>query len=210
MQVAEKNGSMNGSITQDTGKDIFTTAFRGYATEEVDKFVRNVATKDAEVRTELEAVRAERDKLRREVDGFTAIVNGAKTTAQRAEQTTADAKAQLQRLQAEIESLRNERDSFQSLAEKFASDEGQVREILRAAAKAADEMRENARAEAETIRKESEERMRAAVEECNRVVAEMNAQRDRVKAEFDTFSVTALEAGRWFVSTVEDARKSLG
>lgn len=109
------------SDAESLGKEVFTIAFKGYARDEVDAFMKNVATRDRQLRDEVEQALEDKEKIKREIEGLQTIVNAAKASGQKWEGRLQEMKSEVDRLRSEVEAARRERDSYQALAEKLAA-----------------------------------------------------------------------------------------
>lgn len=109
------------SEAESLGKEVFTISFKGYAREEVDAFMKNVATRDRQLREEVEQAIDDRERIKREIEGLQTIVNAAKASGQKWEGRLHEMKVEVDRLRSEVEAARRERDSYQALAEKLAA-----------------------------------------------------------------------------------------
>jgi cell division initiation protein len=106
----------------------------------------------------------------------------------------------------ELDRIREEKDSYQRLAERLSSEEMQTRELLRAATRTAEDLKAEAKREADEVLKRAEETGRHLEDDARRRVDDLRKEYERIRREYDDFLRQARDVADALVRRIDDAR----
>lgn len=194
-----------------------TVTFGGYHREDVDGYLadaqrlaKRLEDEIDALKTQLERARAEREAMEQEHALALSQSNAERddlVTRLRATRDELDrTKIELQRALERAEQLQAERDNFQRLAERLAAEEQQTRDVLRAATKAADELKADAKREALEIVQRAESTAHRIESEAHRRVEDIRKEYERARKEYDEFLRQARDVTEGLVRKLDEAR----
>lgn len=200
------------------------TTFGGYNREQVDAHMELVAKEFEQNRLTIAALTSERDQLRND---WNVVRNDVESQAQvfrselsisradadsyrirmeKSEAELGELRHRLETLENDLSSARAEKESYQALAERYASDEAEMRDILRAASRTAEELRANARREADATIRAAEERAMRLDEESRKRLEATERDYERLRKEFEDFLASARDVAHSFIRKVDETR----
>ncbi len=177
-------------------QNLFTIAFRGYAREEVDAHLSQLEKQIEQVANDLREIKHDREHLEREVKRFQT----------ERESLESSSRQEIVRLKAELDEVKLERDSFETVASQLRLQESQTHEILRAAQKAAESLRAEAKLEAEDMIREAENRAARSNEDARARLEELRRRYEAVRKELDSFLSQTRSLAHSFIRKVDESR----
>ena len=117
--------------------------------------------------------------------------------------------AEVERLKAECEGVKEQLASSKSRIAELETEESASREILRAAQKAAEEMRERGRLDAQARVLAAEEHAQTVEADARRKVKELEEGEAALRAQYERFLAEARALTGGFVRTIDEARDNL-
>ncbi len=194
-----------------------SVTFNGYSKEDVNAYMEEVVRTAKRERDEAGALRMKVADLSARIEAVQQ--DSELKTAQLAQElaSTRDqlrtqnneldrAKLEIDRLDQLSKSLQAERDSFQKVAEKLSNEEQQAKELLKAATRTADVLRQRAKADSEALVNRAEANAQRMEGEARRRVDDLKREYERIRKEHDEFLKEARETAQNLVRKIDDAR----
>jgi DivIVA domain-containing protein len=157
----------------------------------------------------LDEAQAERDELEAEVESLKEELSSLRGRPDPEEMMLVkaerdDLQTHVLSLEQELKNAEAERNSYQELAEKFAASEAQARDVLRAAARAADEVRIAAQREADETVRLAQARARRTEDEARRRLERLEADFNKLREEYDQFVAGVRRSAASFLKLADE------
>lgn len=194
-----------------------TVTFGGYNRADVDAYLADMtraATIERDhlettkklnetLRAQLEADRQERELIAAQQEVRLQEALGlARTLRDDLDRT----RLELANAEDSLASVREERDTYQRLAERLSVEEHQTHEVLRAATRAAEQIQEEAKREADEMLARTEEASRTMEALARRRVDDLRKEYERARKDYDDFLKQAKEVAEALVRRIDDSR----
>lgn len=187
----------------------FNLAFRGYARDEVDMHFTHVQKETQHLLAQLAELRQTAEGAKLEAVTAVARDEQCESELEATQSALNQMIAEVERLKAEADSGKAELEAAQVRVRQLEADEAGSREILKVAHKAAEEMREQARNDAQARMVAAEEHAQRVEMEARRRVKEIEEDEAVVRARYDTFLAEARALASGFVRVTDEARDNL-
>ncbi len=188
---------------------MFNLAFRGYNRDEVDMHFAHVEKETQHLLAQLADLRKSAEGAQLEAHTAGARDEECASQLEATEGALNQMIAEVERLKAECEGVKEQLASSKSRIAELETEESASREILRAAQKAAEEMRERGRLDAQARVLAAEEHAQTVEADARRKVKELEEGEAALRAQYERFLAEARALTGGFVRTIDEARDNL-
>lgn len=187
----------------------FNLAFRGYARDEVDMHFTHVQKETQHLLAQLAELRQSTEGAK--LEAVTAVAHDEQTESElEATQSALNQMiVEVERLKADADSGKADLEAATARVRQLEAEEASSRDILKAAHKAAEEMRDQGRQDAQLRILAAEEHAQRVETEARRKVKEIEADEAAVRARYDQFLTETRALASGFVRTTDEARDNL-
>lgn len=206
MAQALQSNEMEATTTSaDTGP-MFSMALRGYARDEVDAHFTHIEREIEHLRAQLREALQAATASSRSLESADANLLEVEGKLEATDSALAKMVAEMERTTAALSIAQAERDAALALTANLHTEENAAREVLKAAHKTADEMREQGRSDAQARVVAAEEHVQLVEARARKVIQDLEANEAVVRARYERFLVQARDLASGFVRQVDESR----